>query len=83
MLSCKEAAKLLSQSLDERLPLTTRIRLRWHLSLCRLCTRYYRQLDFLRRILGTLPDHVDEAASSESLSEDAKRRIREHLKSDG
>lgn len=82
MLSCKETSRLLSESLDRPLPLRTRITLRWHLSMCRLCTRYYRQLRFLRRVMGTLPDHVDQAAPDDCLSQEAKERIKEHLESD-
>lgn len=81
MLSCKEASKLVSESLDLRLPLKTRLRLRLHLSMCRICTAYYRQLHFLRRVIGVLPDHV-EAVNPEPLSEEAKQRISKFIGSD-
>lgn len=55
-LSCKEASRLISESMDRRLSFTERIALRLHVSVCDACSRFTRQLLFLRRALNALPD---------------------------
>jgi len=50
MISCKEAVRLKSISMDGELPLLRRIALRMHLALCDYCRRYSRQLDYLSRL---------------------------------
>jgi len=54
MLDCKQASRLLSQSMDARLPLGQRARLRLHLLICDACTNFGRQLRVLRRAMGRL-----------------------------
>ena len=52
MLSCKEVTRLLSQAQDRPLALGERIKLRLHLVACTACTRYARQLAFMRTALS-------------------------------
>jgi len=47
-LMCKDVTRLLSQAQDSRLPFLTRMRVRAHLKVCALCTRFEAQLRFLR-----------------------------------
>ena len=47
-LSCKEASRLMSQAMDQKLTLTQRATLRLHLSVCEACTRFGAQLHHLR-----------------------------------
>lgn len=54
MLNCKEATHLLSEAQDRKLPAATRLRLEMHLLLCKGCTNFKRQMDFLRRACGAL-----------------------------
>ena len=56
MITCKEASRLLSQSMDARLPLWQRARLRLHLAICDACTNFSRQLRLLRGALRRLAD---------------------------
>ncbi|HYL23652.1 MAG TPA: zf-HC2 domain-containing protein [Burkholderiales bacterium] len=55
-ITCKEASRLLSQAMDQELPLWERARLRLHLAVCDACTTFSRQLRLLRRALGRLLD---------------------------
>lgn len=48
MVSCKEASRLLSQGEERRLSPGVRIKLRLHLMACTGCTRFKRQIDFMR-----------------------------------
>jgi hypothetical protein len=52
MLSCKEVTRLLSQAQDRPLALGERIKLRLHLAVCTACTRFARQLAFMRTALS-------------------------------
>jgi hypothetical protein len=82
MLSCKDATKLLSQSMDASLPVGKRIGLRFHLLICKFCVRYQRQLLLIReaaRHLGGAADHP-EASSGENLSAEARDRIKKSLR---
>ena len=56
MITCKEASRLLSQAMDQKLPPWERARLRLHLAICDACTNFSRQLGLLRRALGRLLD---------------------------
>ena len=52
MLSCKEVTRLLSQAQDRPLALGERVKLRLHLVVCTACTRFERQLAFMRMALA-------------------------------
>jgi hypothetical protein len=52
MISCKEATRLLSQGEDRRLTYAERVKLRLHLAVCVACTRFSRQLAFMRHALS-------------------------------
>ena len=47
-LTCKEAHRLVTEQLDRELPLGERLRVRLHLFACTSCTRFKRQMQFLR-----------------------------------
>ncbi|MBI3716593.1 MAG: zf-HC2 domain-containing protein [Betaproteobacteria bacterium] len=49
-LSCKEAARLMSQRHDRALTVGEAESLKQHLYVCLNCTRFDRQLEFLRRL---------------------------------
>jgi predicted anti-sigma-YlaC factor YlaD len=53
-LSCKEASRLLSQSLDRDLSLGEHARLRLHLTLCDACRNFNQQLKQLRQAVARL-----------------------------
>lgn len=49
MLNCKEATRLMSEAQDRRLSLSEKMSLEIHLSLCKGCRQFDRQMDFLRQ----------------------------------
>ena len=51
MISCKEASRLLSQRQDRPLAFFEGLKLRAHLLACDMCSRFSRQLDFMRQAL--------------------------------
>lgn len=61
MIDCKEASRLMSQSLDKDLGLGQRTSLRFHLFLCTACSRVKRQFDFMHRAAGQFPGQGDDS----------------------
>lgn len=52
MLSCKESTHLLSEAQDRPLDLRERFALKMHLLMCKGCSNYRAQMDFLRAACG-------------------------------
>ena len=75
---CREMVRILSQSLDEPMPLTMRIKKRLHFLICCWCQRYEEQLRYIHETAGHLPEHADEA-SNIPFPPDAKERIKQKL----
>ena len=59
MLTCKQASKLISQSLDRPLTWSERMQLKLHLLICNPCTQFKRQLNMLRIALLKLRDSIE------------------------
>jgi hypothetical protein len=81
MLSCKEAAWLISESMDRDLPFVRRLGIRGHLLMCKHCTRYRRQLLFIRDLIQHYLDEIEDEESSPtiSLSPEARKRLNASL----
>lgn len=82
MLSCRDVTQLISESMDRSLPLGKRIGMRVHLLMCKFCARYERQLLLIRETMGRLvsTEEKHEAQSGETLSEEARERIRKSIR---
>ena len=78
MLNCREVTLLASESLDRKVTLKERIGLRFHLLMCKLCTRYVRQLKFMHQA-SRVVDENNVKGSGAQLSESARDRIRNRL----
>jgi len=81
MLSCKEASRLISQSLDRQLTLRERLSLRFHLLLCDMCTAFRRQLGVIRVAVKLYKTQVENNESIR-LSEEARIRISSIIQTD-
>jgi len=84
MLSCKEVSHWVSESLDRQLPFWQRIQVRLHLLMCRFCSRFRKQVLFLRdaahRYLSASEE--TETTPGSGLSPEARDRIKKSLKVD-
>lgn len=80
MMKCEEVSKLVSQSLDRKLPLYQRIGVRLHLMMCKLCTQNYRQLLDLRRTLNLFMNENDKVEPTEVLPPDKKAEMKAEIK---
>ena len=82
MLRCREISKLVSDSMERRLPFRRRVEVRMHLMLCRLCAGFARQTRFLRRAARQYPERLadDSSTSEATLSQEARERIEAALR---
>ncbi|MBW2369067.1 MAG: hypothetical protein JRH15_14405, partial [Deltaproteobacteria bacterium] len=48
MFECQEVSKLVSEAMDKKLSVTRRLGIRFHLMMCKLCSRYARQIQLIR-----------------------------------
>lgn len=80
MLSCEEVSRLVSESLDRRLPIRQRLAIRIHFLFCKACRQFRRQLLFMRDALRRLPDDIENAAAYPALTPEARERIKSTLK---
>lgn len=81
MMTCEEASRLMSESLDRKLPLGKRIALRIHLLMCKLCPRFLQQMLFLKEASDHYKEEIEEDPSY-SLSTNARERIKSLLATD-
>ncbi len=79
MFNCKEATQLVSEFLDRKLPFHKRIWIRIHLLMCKFCSRYEKQLMFLRKASHTQKMHEEDTESYISLPPEARKRIKNFL----
>ena len=49
MLTCKQVTHQLSEAQDRKLSLMERVNLEMHLAMCKGCSNYKKQMDFLRK----------------------------------
>ena len=83
MLNCRQATRLISQSLDTKLPWHRRLQMKVHLLYCVWCRRYAAQLKFLRRATRELPPEALDAAPQKLSSEEKEQmnaRLQESAK---
>lgn len=78
MLNCKQSSELISQALDEKLPLFKRMMLKLHIVTCPDCAKFARQLSIIHKIA---PFFIQKQATSLALlPDDAKGRIAKAVK---
>ncbi len=75
--SCKKITRMISESMDRKLPLYKRMGIRFHLMMCALCRRYQQQLLFIRSVLRR--NGGTDETSDQSLPADARERIEKKL----
>lgn len=79
--ACSDITRLVSESMDRTLPVSTRIKLRLHLMICTACAEYRRQLQQIRQALhhpATKPAEQDPNAPR--LSPTAIARLKKTLR---
>ena len=81
MFRCQDVSRKVSQSMDVQLPLHQRMAIRIHLIMCRYCTRFRRQMLTIRKICQLKDQGQPTEKTPETLSKEAKKRVKEKLRS--
>ncbi len=80
MLSCKEIGELLSQAMDRKLSFKEQLGLKFHLFICKTCSCYDKQLQFVARSARRLMQPGKENQGIPTLSDDASKRLSNTIK---
>lgn len=80
MLSCKEVGELLSQGLDRKLTFREHAGLKFHLLICKMCSCYEKQLQFVARSARRLMQPDNNQQGLPPLSDEASSRIHNQIK---
>ncbi len=84
MLNCQEVSRLVSESLDRKFSFWQRTGVWIHLSMCKLCRGFRKDLLELRSAARQHADDIkmDACEHNSTLSEEARERIQNALESD-
>lgn len=82
-ITCKQAAELVSQSLETRLFGRQRLALGLHLGICGPCWRFRRQSALIQGALRLAGQPERAGLAAATLSEAARERIKSRLRSEG
>ncbi len=84
MLNCKEVSRLVSQSLDRKFPFWHRMGVWIHLSMCKLCRGFRKDLLNLRSAARQHANDIkmDASEPNAALSERSRERIQHALESE-
>ena len=84
MLNCKEVSQLVSESIDKKLPLWTRMNLMMHLAMCGLCKRFRKSILRVHTEARAYATELENgtADSNVVLTKEAKDRIQQRLESE-
>lgn len=80
MITCEEAGKLISESMDHTPPLLERMNLKMHLLMCKVCPTYMRQLHILRGLVKSWATGAGRFLADKSLSRESKTKMKQHLR---
>lgn len=80
LLNCKQASQIISQSLDNPLSCSDRMKLKFHLFICNACTRFNQQILLIKNAILRIKFETENDATIQ-LSLDAKARINQAVES--
>jgi hypothetical protein len=80
MLTCKQASQIISQSLDNPLSRSDRIKLKFHLFICNACTRFNQQLHLIKTAVKRMKLETENDTTIQ-LTVEAKARINQAIDS--
>jgi len=80
MFKCSEVSKLVSESMDHKLPLRQRMGMKFHLMMCDHCSRHKHQLHSLQEMMHNTAHFLEEGVKLDVLAEEARLRIKQTLK---
>ena len=80
MFRCEEVSRKISEAMDRCLPWHQRMGIRFHLAMCKYCSRFEEHLYLIRDFCRFEPGDAGASGDSAGLSEDAKDRLKQTLR---
>lgn len=80
MFRCQDVSQLVSESMDRNVFWGERLGIRFHLMMCRYCTRHKHQLQAVKELVHVYAQHLEEAEPTIQLSEEAKQKMKHMLR---
>lgn len=77
--ACQQTVETISQSMERRLTIAERVKLKLHLWICVWCQWYLEHLHLIRNTSRAQADKAPELMTASSLSNEARERIRRRL----
>lgn len=77
--TCQHTVETISQSMERRLTLAERVKLRLHLWICVWCQWYLEHLQLIRTASRTQAEQAPDVMTGATLSDEARDRIRRRL----
>ena len=78
--ACEVITQKISESMDHKISLSDRFRIRFHLLGCKFCQRYEKQLIIMQKMMENKSKEINELPNSPKLSSDAKQRMKQKIK---
>lgn len=78
---CKNVSPLYSYALDRKLTIVERLRIKFHLLTCNACTSYVTNLNFMHDVFHTQEKQIESEKLHVTMSDEAKERMKQRLKS--
>ena len=78
--ACEVISQKISESMDHKISLIDRIKIRIHLLGCKFCQRYEKQLITMQKMMENRANEADESHDGPKLSSDAKQRMIQNIK---
>jgi len=78
--ACEIISQKISESMDHKISLSDRMRIRIHLLGCKLCRRYEKQLITMQKMMEKRANEINELPDGPKLSSDAKQRMKQNIK---
>ena len=82
LLSCREASRLVSKSMDHRLPISQTVEMKMHLFMCKFCSRFRNQVMSIRQAIRDNAELAIDDKNHGILCQEAKDRIKQLIQSD-
>lgn len=81
---CEQTTRMMSDSMDQDLPLKERVIIRLHMHVCQACKLYRKQLQLLRQVIrrSASIDQKILTGTDTSLSLESKQRMKRSLSAD-
>lgn len=80
MITCKESTFLISKKQQDKLTLGEKVKLQFHLMMCKYCRRFDAQISFIQKAILRLRKKIEQQSTDITLSQAQKEKIKEALK---